>query len=82
MVSTQSIPSPLISTNNHFGPTNGIYESCNQPILSSFDANDFHLNLFRSWEKAAKSGLCRYNLLHQRSKIVPGRYGFVAQVIM
>lgn len=40
---------------------------------------DFHLILADRWEAAVRAGLFRYKMTHQRTRILPGRYGFVAQ---
>lgn len=39
-------------------------------------------NLLQSqWEIAAEAGVCRYRLTNLQTKILPGKFGFVAQVL-
>lgn len=33
------------------------------------------------WKEAAEAGLCRYRLDRVQNKVLPGKYGFVVQVI-
>lgn len=47
-----------------------------KPVHSRFDSL-----LKNQWEIAAEAGVCRYRLTNLQTKILPGKYGFVAQVL-
>jgi GDP-D-glucose phosphorylase len=56
-------------------------------LLSSLDNNDgenisseFDRILISRWQAASNAGVCRYQLTKLKTKILPGKYGFVAQV--
>ena len=36
--------------------------------------------LMSRWQRASDTGVCRYQLTNLKTKILPGKYGFVAQV--
>lgn len=42
--------------------------------------SDFDSLLQKTWNAAAESGVCRYRLDGLQTKILPGKFGFVAQV--
>jgi len=43
-------------------------------------ASEFDRVLMSRWQRASDMGVCRYQLANLKTKILPGKYGFVAQV--
>ncbi|XP_046455938.1 GDP-D-glucose phosphorylase 1-like [Daphnia pulex] len=60
----------------HFDDDDLIWNISNEkPVHSRFDSL-----LKNQWEIAAEAGVCRYRLTNLQTKILPGKYGFVAQL--
>lgn len=61
----------------HFDDDDLIWNISNEkPVHSRFDSL-----LKNQWEIAAEAGVCRYRLTNLQTKILQGKYGFVAQVL-
>lgn len=67
----------IVMVAGRFGLAELVTQVPKPPVIRQ---SDFDLALKCRWNSAADAGLCRYRLNRLQNKLLPGRYGFVAQV--